>query len=208
MANSRVRADNLKAQLDRLANEEREAREEQQLRIQTHEMRIRELEDQLLRERRKRESCEDELLRRRKDRAKRTSAASDSGFESDTESMFSRASAVVSPTFEGADDYEQEHMTPRASVIPTVSIGCPNCERTAVGSPTKNPTPLREAWSSESAASKLGGLFRPKQQQAPPPLDPRDPDMVKMENRMLRGRVEELESALDGALEIVCGRGF
>ncbi|KAA8893714.1 hypothetical protein FN846DRAFT_750553, partial [Sphaerosporella brunnea] len=203
----RVVASSLRAQLDRLATIEREARDEQNVRMEEQARRIQALEAEI----RRRDAIEEA----RRNRCKRASAASDSGFESDVDSILSRSdhsqrtSIVVSPMEEedeGADS------------------GCQDCEScrhhsvtAAVGAETKNPTPLREAWSPESPSHtktptpsiKQGvwGFFKKNQQQQNSWYG-NDINAVRMENRILREQVREMEKAIDGALEAVVGRGI
>ncbi|KAI5854714.1 hypothetical protein BZA05DRAFT_248067 [Tricharina praecox] len=211
----------LKTQLDSFITEERETA----ARLAEQQKRIAELESELQQERRKRETADDELRlsprRMRCPSSKRTSAASDSGFESDVDSISilsrsdARASTVVSPTEEV--DEEPDHPQPHPH------HECESCRHQAAaaqGAETKNPTPLREAWSPDNntntnntnnnrnsvPASKPGvwGFFKGRQQQQG---NWGDVENVRMENRWLRERVREMEKAVDGALEAVAGRG-
>lgn len=170
---SRARTSQYKIQLERLATDEQDARDEQNFRITVQERRIKQLEAQLQQERSKREEVEEELQRRDMERKKRISAASDSGFESDGDSMFSRdrASMVVSPVESFMDGGVDEHsmggrrdsLTP--STYTTVSrseLGrceqCSHCSTysrslTPSSASIRNPTPLSQAWSPGSDGS-------------------------------------------------------
>jgi hypothetical protein len=190
-------AASLRVQLDRLATNEKEARDEQERRLEEQAQRIAQLETEL----RRREAVDEA----RRNRCKRTSAASDSGFESDVDSIYtaSRASTVVSPTLmmEEEDEACQD---------------CESCRRHSTAPAI--PTPLREAWCPDAttptqqlpqqpkAPVKQGvwGFFKKNQQ----PVDNRDINTVRMENRFLREQVREMEKAIDGALEAVVGRGI
>jgi hypothetical protein len=198
----RTVASSLRVQLDKLATNEKEARDEQERRLEEQARRIATLEAEL----RRREAVDEA----RRNRCKRTSAASDSGFESDVDSIYtaSRASTVVSPTLmlEEEDEACQD---------------CESCRRHSTA-PT-NPTPLREAWCPDATTPTQQ---QPQQQQQPPPkapvkqgvwgffkksqqpVDNRDINQVRMENRFLREQVREMEKAIDGALEAVVGRGI
>ncbi|RPB11473.1 hypothetical protein P167DRAFT_575215 [Morchella conica CCBAS932] len=217
MEESRIKLSEYKMQLGRLATEESILREAQDVKLAEGEKRIKELERELQRERAKREELEGELERRTTLRVnKRTSAASDSGFESDTESMFSRASQVVSPVDSfmdgGADD--------RSLTISTTTK-CEHCTRTLTPSSAsiRNPTPLSQAWSAGS-----DGTATPTQTPVTSPVTTtkwgfasltrrgtsgwignNDTD-VRAENRMLRARVGELEAVVNDVLEVVAGR--
>lgn len=193
----------------RFITEERETTS----RLAEQQKRIMELECELQQERRKRETADDELRlsprRTRCTSSKRTSAASDSGFESDVDSISilsrsdARASTVVSPTEEVDEESNHHH-------------DCESCRHQAAaqGAETKNPTPLREAWSPDYnnrniPVPKPGmwGFFKGRQQQQQQQGNWGDIESVRMENRWLRERVREMEKAVDGALEAVAGRG-
>jgi len=198
----------LTTQLDRFTIEERETAS----RLAEQQKRILELEYELQQERQKREAADDERRlspRRICTSSKRTSAASDSGFESDVDSISilsrsdARASTVVSPTEEVDEEPDHQHHD------------CESCRHqvAAQGAETKNPTPLRDAWRPDNNSprnhipvSKPGvwGFFKGRQQQQG---NWGDVESVRMENRWLRERVRELEKAVDGALEAVAGRG-
>jgi ABC-type phosphate transport system auxiliary subunit len=179
IACEKVHCEQLKSQLERLAFEEREARDAQTQRLQEQRQRIQHLEAELAKEQRKRAALEEEIrtipLRKVGNRA---SAASDSGFESDTESMLSRvdvrASVVVSPT-EGLLDRGDEVNSNTERGDRAATTLCESCRQrdearggglAAVGAATKVPTPLREAWSpSENPAKKaVWGFFKSRQQ--------------------------------------------
>lgn len=163
---SRARTSQYKIQLERLATEEQDARDEQNFRITVHERRIKQLEAQLQQEHSKREEAEEELQRRNAERKKRTSAASDSGFESDGDSMFSRdrASMVVSPVESFMDGGVDEHPSSRRdSLTPSTYTAlsraeagrCEHCSHcstysrslTPSSASIRNPTPLSQTWS-------------------------------------------------------------
>jgi len=213
IASHKTLTENLKTQLDRFVTEEREAREAQTARLNEQQRRLKDLEAELLQERRKREAVEEDLWLARRSKCKRTSAASDSGFESDVDSILSRSDArgsiVVSPA-EEADEAGSE-----------LGHDCDSChhQAAAVGAETKIPTPLREAWRPESSASltapKPGvwGFFKGRQQQIQQQQSwetrySGDAEAVRAENRWLRERVRELEKAVEGALDAIAGRGI
>lgn len=185
---------NLRTQLDHVMTEDR-------ARV---DGRIEELEAELALERRKREAAEEDeqmsLSPRRARCSKRASAASDSGFESDVDSILSRSDTrctVVNLTAEEAEDENAD---------------CDGCYA-AVGAETKTPTPLREAWSHEagSSASKPGvwGFIKGLQQHhGHGGRYGGDLEGMRMENRYLRERVRTMEKAVEGALEAVAGRGI
>ena len=146
-----------------------------------HSAELAELQQQLATERRRREAAEEEIriIKRR------SNPASDSGFESDVDSasMFSRSS-VVSPVEE-----KDEGSSIR------IHLEAPA---------TKNPTPLREAWSPENQGGGVWGFFKGRQQQVW--KGSQDVETVRAENRWLRSRVGELEGCVEAALEAVAGR--
>lgn len=171
---SRSRTSQYKLQLERLATDEQDARDEQNFRITVQERRIKQLEAAVQSERAKREEAEEELRRTAdRERKKRTSAASDSGFESDGDSLFSRdrASMVVSPVesfMDGVDEHtgggtRRDSLTPSTYTVAsrTDSGRCESCShcQTSIRSLTpssasiRNPTPLSQAWSPDSDGS-------------------------------------------------------
>lgn len=227
MQSEKLRSENLRVQLDRLATEEREAREAMTRQMEEQQKQIRDLELELARERKRREAAEDDLHNTTpRLRTKRTSAGSDSGFESDIDSILSRSDArsslVVSPT-EGMADVDPDNRSVFSmSTVTTTGTNCEACRQretatahqgasaAAIGAETKVPTPLREAWSPENRTNTGGtgvwGFFKGRQQQKEQNWG--DIDSVRMENRWLREKVREMERAVDGALEAVAGRGI
>lgn len=207
---SRIKTSEYKMQLGRFANEERIVREEQQVRLSEQEKRIRELEAELQRERAKREEVEEELQRRTTPRGKRTSAASDSGFESDNESMFSRTSQGASPVDSFLDGGVDDRRDPASR--------CEHCSARVVTSSAasiRNPTPLSQAWSPGSEGSTTPTQAAPAPKWGFASLTRRgtgwsigsNAEDVRQENRMLRARVGELEAVVNDVLEVVAGRG-
>lgn len=170
---SRARTSQYKLQLERLATDEQDARDEQNFRITVQERRIKQLEAAVQSERTKREEAEEELRRTAdRERKKRTSAASDSGFESDGDSLFSRdrASMVVSPVesfMDGVDEHNggtrRDSLTPSTYTVAsrTDSGRCESCSHcqtstrslTPSSASIRNPTPLSQAWSPDSDGS-------------------------------------------------------
>jgi len=215
IANERLRSANLRSQLDRLATEERDAREEQSQRIQEQQQKVRELEAELSREHKNREVAEVELhIPGPRRRSKRRSAASDSGFESDGDSLLSaRTSIVVTPSEERLDGETASIDSGITSIAETEADACHSCchKRSAVRTETRAPASLREpriAGAPSTSTNKAGvwGFFKARQQQSQSTWG--DIDSVRMENRWLKERVREMESAVDGALEAVAGRGI
>lgn len=213
---SRIKLSEYKMQLGRIATEESLLREAQDVKLVEREKRIKELERELQRERAKREELEGELERRTTLRVnKRTSAASDSGFESDTESMFSRASQVVSPV----DSFMDGGVDDRSLTISTTTK-CEHCTRTLTPSNAsiRNPTPLSQAWSAGSdgatptqtpvtspVSTGKWGFASLTRRGTSGWMGSNDTD-VRAENRMLRARVGELEAVVNDVLEVVAGR--
>ncbi|KAF8537161.1 hypothetical protein BDD12DRAFT_249948 [Trichophaea hybrida] len=210
IASHKILNENLKAQLNRVVTKEQEASDAQTDRLNEQERRLKDLEAELSQERRKREAVEEELWLARRSKCKRTSAGSDSGFESDVDSILSRSdmrgSIIISPA-EDADETGSE-----------MGHDCESChhQAAAVGAETKSPTPLRETWRPENlTVSKPGvwGFFKGRQQQTQQQQnwDTRysgDAETVRAENRWLRERVRELEKAVEGALDAIAGRGI
>ncbi|KAI5790280.1 hypothetical protein EDC01DRAFT_658283 [Geopyxis carbonaria] len=229
-SNEQLRTAHLKSQLSRLAEVERLAADEATLRAQAQARRITELEAELARERRKRDAIEDELAHAHDRRGKRASAgsASDSGFESDAESLDTRASAVVSPV--AVEPSITEAVDDDDLILHFPGHDCDACRAREVQAQVqaqgpKNPTPLREAWGPDGAAGNGGnggsgsgngnggvwGFFKGRQQQRTQrqSWNPEwDLDSVKQENRLLKSRIREMEMAVEGALEVVAGRGI
>lgn len=169
---SRSRTSQYKLQLERLATDEQDARDEQNFRITVQERRIKQLEAAVQSERAKREEAEEELRRiADRERKKRTSAASDSGFESDGDSLFSRdrGSMVVSPVesfMDGVDEHtggRRDSLTPSTYTVAsrTDSGRCESCSHcqtstrslTPSSASIRNPTPLSQTWSPDSDGS-------------------------------------------------------
>ncbi|KAL7267350.1 hypothetical protein RUND412_010068 [Rhizina undulata] len=226
---ARTKVAQYKLQLERIAKEESKIRDQQKVRLDAQEKRIKALEEELRREKRKREELEEETRRKLySPRRKRASAASDSGFESDTESMFSlnskdnRNSTVLSPVDSlmdgGVDDSNDSPTTaPTPAVRVHEQVRCDTCSRAITGSAlsatstvSRNPTPLRETWSPDSPAVKTStsgskwnfSSFRGGKSVWGGP----DIETVRQENRILRARVGELEGVVEEVLDVVAGR--
>lgn len=226
---SRTKTAEYKLQLERLATEERAAREEQQLRLSAYEKRIRDLEDELYREKAKVQDFEQRAVMA--NRKKRASAASDSGFESDADSLFSirerdrMTSPVGSFLDAGIDETSSatSTLTITTSTASAAPLKCDSCAKplhpvsssaSSIAS-MRNPTPLSQAWSPSSNTSNGGNNPTSKWGFAAALRGNRqtgvwggsDTEIVRQENRMLRARVGELEAVVDDVLEVVAGRG-
>ncbi|KAI5791344.1 hypothetical protein FPQ18DRAFT_237025, partial [Pyronema domesticum] len=201
----KILASNLKVQLERVVTSECEA----QNHLHAQAARIRQLEEELASERREKKAMEEELWVARRNRCKRVSAGSDSGFESDVESVLSRSTSTGAVTTVG-EEGEQEACEDHSD--------CGSTTPAAQGAETKQRTPLRESWSPTSPADRTptqtpvivsppqkqgvwAGLFKNKR-------DSSSNGDVWSENRYLRERVRELEKAVDGALDAIAGRGI
>ncbi|PWW78087.1 hypothetical protein C7212DRAFT_184054 [Tuber magnatum] len=216
-----------KLQLERLATEERAAREEQQLRLAAYEKRIRGLEDELHRERAKAQDFEQRAAMA--NRKKLTSAASDSGFESDADSLFSirERDRMASPVGSFLDaSIDETSSTTSTSTITTSTasaapLKCDSCAKSlhpvssasSIAS-TRNPTPLSQAWppsnstgNNNNPTSKWGFAAALRGNRQTGVWGGSDAEIVRQENRMLRARVGELEAVVDDVLEVVAGRG-
>ncbi|RPB05620.1 hypothetical protein L873DRAFT_1824920 [Choiromyces venosus 120613-1] len=229
---SRTKTAEYKLQLERLATEERAAREEQQLRLAAYEKRIRDLEDELYREKAKVQDFEQQAAMA--NRKKRASAASDSGFESDADSLFSirerdrMTSPVDSFLDTGIDETSSTTSTSTvtASTASAALLKCDSCAKSLhpVSSSAssiasmRNPTPLSQAWSPSSnntntntnnnnSTSKWGFAAALRGNRQTGVWGGSDAEIVRQENRMLRARVGELEAVVDDVLEVVAGRG-
>lgn len=226
---SRTKTAEYKLQLERLATEERAAREEQQLRLSAYEKRIRDLEDELYREKAKVQDFEQRAVMA--NQKKRTSAASDSGFESDADSLFSirerdrMTSPVGSFLDTGIDETSSATSTSTitTSTASAAPLKCDSCAKSLhpVSSSAssiasmRNPTPLSQAWSpsnntnnsGNNPTSKWGFAAALRGNRQTGVWGGSDAEIVRQENRMLRARVGELEAVVDDVLEVVAGRG-
>ncbi|CUS06957.1 unnamed protein product [Tuber aestivum] len=231
---SRTKTAEYKLQLERLATEERAAREEQQLRLAAYEKRIRGLEDELHRERAKAQDFEQRAAMA--NRRKRASAASDSGFESDADSLFSirERDRMASPVGSFLDtSVDETSSTTSTSTITTSTasaapLKCDSCAKSLhpVSSSASSiasmriPTPLSQAWppsnntgnnnnnnNNNSPTSKWGFAAALRGNRQTGVWGGSDAEIVRQENRMLRARVGELEAVVDDVLEVVAGRG-
>jgi hypothetical protein len=214
---SKTKTAEYKLQLELLATEERTAREEQQLRLTTYERRIRELEEELVREKAKTHELEKRAIM--ENRRKRASTASDSGFESDADSLFSirekdrGVSPVDSLLDGGVDDNSPATL---AAAPPSKCDSCmkhlhPVSSSASSISSIRNPTPLSQAWGPEttaaaSPASKWGFAAALRGNRQTGVWGGSDAEIIRQENRMLRARVDELESVVNDVLEVVAGR--
>lgn len=225
---SKIKTAEYKTQLELLATEERAAREEQQLRLSAYEKRIRELEEKLVREKAKSQELEKRAVM--ENRRKRASTASDSGFESDADSLFSirekdrGVSPVDSLLDGGVDDSSTVAATPPPPPLPSKCDSCSKPLHSISSSASsissiRNPTPLSQAWGPETTAaaaaaantppSKWGFAAALRGNRQTGVWGGSDSEIIRQENRMLRARVDELESVVNDVLEVVAGRsGF
>ncbi|KAG0640563.1 hypothetical protein HOY80DRAFT_1008975 [Tuber brumale] len=223
---SKTKTAEYKLQLERLATEERLAREEQQLRLAAYEKRIRDLEGELYREKVKVQDLEQRAAMA--NRKKRTSAASDSGFESDADSLFSirERDRMTSPVDSFLDTgIDETSSTTSTSTVTTSTasatpLKCDSCAKllhsASSASSTasmRNPTPLSQAWApsnnsnNNNPTSKWGFAAALRGNRQTGVWGGSDAEIVRQENRMLRARVGELEAVVDDVLEVVAGRG-
>jgi hypothetical protein len=199
----KILVSNLKVQLERVVTSECEA----QNHLHAQAARIRQLEEELASERREKKAMEEELWVARRNRCKRVSAGSDSGFESDVESVLSRSTSTGAVTTVG-EEGEQEACEDHSD--------CGSTTPAAQGAETKQRTPLRESWSptSDRTPTQTPVIVSPPQKQGvwaglfKNKRDSSSNGDVWSENRYLRERVRELEKAVDGALDAIAGRGI
>ncbi|TGZ77026.1 hypothetical protein EX30DRAFT_344477 [Ascodesmis nigricans] len=217
LATERNRSAALQLSLDRITETAQLSAAESAAQINAQRARISDLEDELSTERSRREKTE-ETRPALPNSPKRSSvvSASDSGFESDADSLLSRSngttSTIITPVASSSSSATEE-FTPNPP-LPCEKCGQQNSSSTtpsaatagAAGAEPKQPTPLREAWAADGAAG-VWGLFKGRNNNGAW-RDGRDFNGVVAENRVLRQRIGVLEKAVDGALEAVAGRGL